>query len=139
MIFFFFKIHNNFLDLLICFLVDLPEAAFSVCFSSQTSFTLSSLLGSHATTPYTQLPPTAVIAAEGKYRTPADILKMREQATLHQRHAGGDTADQSTCLLDDALPGDSLFHLAARAFAPEVGECKEAANELICTECTREE
>jgi hypothetical protein len=75
---------------------------------------------------------TAVIAAEGKYRTPNDILKMREQATLHQRHAGGDTANQSTCLLEDALPGDTLFHLAARAFAPEV-RARECAKMKLVT------
>jgi len=63
----------------------------------------------------------AIMNQEGKYRLPNEYEAIQQQAVKHIRYGGGPGDDKSECLFETVVLGDTLLHLAARAFSPEVG------------------
>eukprot|EP00613_Pedinella_sp_CCMP2098_P023076 CAMPEP_0171684240 /NCGR_PEP_ID=MMETSP0991-20121206/1570_1 /TAXON_ID=483369 /ORGANISM="non described non described, Strain CCMP2098" /LENGTH=521 /DNA_ID=CAMNT_0012271729 /DNA_START=115 /DNA_END=1677 /DNA_ORIENTATION=- len=62
----------------------------------------------------------AIMNQEGKYRLPNEYEAIQQQAVKHIRYGGGPGDDKSECLFETVVLGDTLLHLAARAFSPEV-------------------
>lgn len=61
----------------------------------------------------------SIVQSEGKARLPFEMEQIHHIGRQRMRHSGG-AWDNSTLIFDRVVLGDTLLHLAARSFSPEI-------------------